>query len=150
MRILAFDIGSTGAMCAINRGAFRVRTIRLNAERRCDKFVEYNEIVAALMIEFQPTVIVYERPFARGLPATRMLWGFAEIVERLGCEYGAVVDQVPSAIKKWATGNGNAKKAEMIDIADLMGYTPANDHEADAYLLALYTQATVISEGPTT
>jgi hypothetical protein len=36
------------------------------------------------------------------------------------------------AIKKNATGKGNATKAEMIAYAKLQGFTPVDDNEADA------------------
>ena len=114
---------------------------------RPNKMREFMRILVPMLAHVQPQVIVYERPFCRGLPATRMLWGFAGIIEGLGCEYAAVLDQVPGPIKKWATGSGNADKQAMIDASKAMGYDPANDHEADVYLLARYTQANVISEG---
>jgi Holliday junction resolvasome RuvABC endonuclease subunit len=42
-------------------------------------------------------------------------------------------------LKKWATGKGNAKKAEMIEAArDHTGLDITDDNEADAVLLALY------------
>ena len=43
----------------------------------------------------------------------------------------------PCTLKKWATGKGNAGKAEMIAEAARRGLSPRNDNEADAALLAL-------------
>lgn len=47
------------------------------------------------------------------------------------------VEIPPASLKMFATGNGNAKKDQMIHAAFENGGTPANDNEADAYLLRL-------------
>lgn len=45
----------------------------------------------------------------------------------------------PTTLKKWATGSGGAKKADMIDAAVARGAVwTVNDDEADAFLLRLY------------
>lgn len=41
----------------------------------------------------------------------------------------------PTALKKWATGNGGASKEEMTARARDFGFRPSNDDEADACLL---------------
>ena len=51
-------------------------------------------------------------------------------------------DVPPSSLKKFATGHGNAKKAEMLATAIRKhGYEGCNDNEADALLLALWGAA---------
>lgn len=46
-----------------------------------------------------------------------------------------VVEVPPTTLKSWATGNGHASKARMTEAAHTAGGQPANDDEADAYLL---------------
>lgn len=41
----------------------------------------------------------------------------------------------PGALKRYATGNGNASKEAMIEAAEELGAHPRNDDEADAFLL---------------
>lgn len=84
-------------------------------------------------------LVVYERPFARGLHATRMLWGMAGVVEAWAADNGLpVLDVLPTTIKKWATGSGKATKRDMIAKAAALGYPGLNEHEADALLLGMY------------
>ena len=88
---------------------------------------------------------VLERPFARGMDATRCLWGLAGIIEGV-CSNPhapwamAVVDSTPSEIKKFATGISGASKSLMLDAARKLGYTGSNEHEADAFLLLKYAE----------
>ena len=46
-----------------------------------------------------------------------------------------VLEIEPSKLKRYATGNGAARKEQMIAAAEDLGGTPRNDDEADAYLL---------------
>ena len=65
--------------------------------------------------------------------------------------YGALLDKMQSVcdsngvpyegfnvgtIKKFATGRGNASKAEMIAAAEMLGFQPKDDNEADAIHIA--------------
>jgi len=64
----------------------------------------------------------------------RAKWaGCAELaLERLRCH---VVEVPPATLKKYATDNGAADKPAMVQAALDAGGDPANDDEADAYLL---------------
>lgn len=48
------------------------------------------------------------------------------------------IEVPPRALKKYATGNGNAGKDMMLKAAQDNGYAGKNDNEADAWLLACY------------
>jgi Holliday junction resolvasome RuvABC endonuclease subunit len=50
----------------------------------------------------------------------------------------AVVEVGPGKLKKYATGRGDADKDQMVAAAHAAGGTPANDDEADAYLLRAF------------
>lgn len=53
------------------------------------------------------------------------------------------VEVNPTSLKMWATGNGNASKERMVLAARDAGGDPANDDEADAYLLWALARLTV-------
>lgn len=57
------------------------------------------------------------------------------ILRRLYLLEIGVVEIAPSALKKFATGNGNASKDAMIAAAVAAGGRPLNDDEADAFHL---------------
>lgn len=48
------------------------------------------------------------------------------------------IEVPPSALKKHATGNGNAPKDRMLKAAKLQGYAGTDENEADAWMLACY------------
>lgn len=91
--------------------------------------------------------IIYERPFCRGLAATRMLWGMAGVVEAAAYEKSIpCVDMPPSTFKKWFTGNGRASKEDMIAEVNKRGFTVLStcEHAADAVAVRLYGEAHII------
>ena len=79
-------------------------------------------------------------PFTRpgDSQAPRLYGGFEATVtcwcEHHGIPYTAVNTKT---IKKFATGNGNAKKPDMVHAMRARGYTPVDDNEADALALLL-------------
>lgn len=149
MRIAAFDLGSTWAITR-NQGPNGPWTQHAGLEgKRPEKLAGF--IVALSRIPLREVdVVVYERPFARGQAATRMLWGMAGILEAAAHNAGvAVLDITPAEIKKWATGKGTASKGEMIAAAQRLGYAGENEHEADAFCLLCMAEATLTStKGP--
>lgn len=157
MKIAAFDLGSTYAM-AWNwvRSSDPVGVVHqdLNPDRAKPKLRlerpavlhAFNQSVSAYMLRVAD-VVVYERPFARGQAATRLLWGMAGVLEAKATEAGVpILDITPAEIKKWATGSGKADKTAMLDAANLLGYTGSNEHEADAWCLLKFAEATLILE----
>lgn len=96
--------------------------------------------------------IMYERPFSRGLAATRMGWGFGGLIDAIGTAHGCAVGDIgPKVIKKWATGNGNASKEDMIvaaneflGFADAAEYVITNEHLADAMCLYQYSKENIV------
>jgi hypothetical protein len=49
-------------------------------------------------------------------------------------------------IKKFATGNGNASKQDVINAVQTRGYRPTDDNEADAIALALLAKNILVKE----
>ena len=150
MKIIAFDLGANFAMA--HNGFPEVVCVEYGVftgprAHRAGKTLHYitRRLKECKDNEVPMDVAVYERPFARGMDATRCLWGLAGIIEA-ACTYAglAVVDVTPSEIKKWSTGNAKASKEQMLDAAHAMGYLGFNEHEADAYCLLKYAEANTI------
>jgi hypothetical protein len=99
-------------------------------------------------IEFD--AVVFERPFARGMDATRCLWGLAGLVEAVASSapfWWPVMDVTPAEIKNFATSEGGAGKGDMLAAAIAFGYCGDNEHEADAVCLLRYAEKYVARPG---
>lgn len=145
MRVLALDLGSVTGYALLHEDPAPTAAGRFGswdfdkAEPREARLASLFVTVQVYIRHHKPDVVIYERPFARGLHATRSLWGMAGVVEAVTTlEKLPVLDQVPSKIKKWATGKGTADKDAMIAEAKRRGHNVADDHQADAVLLGLY------------
>lgn len=97
-------------------------------------------------------LIVFEAPILTkfaNINMTRNLQGLTGMIEAVACARGLrCYDVPPSKIKKIMTGKGNAKKGTVETAARHRGFTPRNDHEADAlgawmYALSLEAPANV-------
>jgi Holliday junction resolvasome RuvABC endonuclease subunit len=163
MKILAFDLGGTFGWCLIREidpfsdicqmdstlfevddqaFEFSCGEVKLKEKDRPARMHEFANWIVAFMLAGNNEdlkCVVYERPFSRGLDATRCLWGYAGVLESMAHAYELpVLDQVPSPIKKFMTGSGKAKKLEMIAAAQKMVPSVKGEHEADAVALAWY------------
>lgn len=99
------------------------------------------------LLREQPDVIVYERPIARGLDATRSLWGYAGIVEAYAVIHEAVpLDVQNNTVRKWATGHGakQGSKTPMIDAAERLSGLKLDEHSADAVCIWHYTNEKMV------
>ncbi len=144
MKILALDLGSTIGWATVEDGkvlTWGEQTFPGDRAHRLHAFREW--LLEALA--WCPDTVIYERPFSRGLHATRSLWGMAGIVEEAVVDRAACLDIVPSTLKKWATGSGRANKEQMIIAAVRLVHPPQSgpwaemrEHEADAIILGLY------------
>lgn len=86
------------------------------------------------------TEVVYEGVRAHaGVDAAHVYGGFMATLTQW-CEVQNIPYQgVPvGTIKKYWTGNGNAKKEQMIAAAEALGFKPKDDNEADAIALFFY------------
>jgi crossover junction endodeoxyribonuclease RuvC len=141
--ILAVDIGSSfGWAWVVGGEVADFGSYTVKGKSRGERLVDFNAHVADI-VPVSVDGVIYERPFCRGLHATRLLWGMAAIVEMQAHIAGKpCVDQVSTTIKKWFTGNGRADKTDMIWYANhsiaAIGRVASNDHEADAIALGLY------------
>ena len=148
MKIIALDLGSNMALAhngmdvpIVSRHSFdghrshRIHQIMIWLDRRFQQ----------IKLDCDIDLVVYERPFSRGMDATRSGWGIAGMVEAMATKYGwPVTDTDPQTIKKFATGNSRADKDAMVAAAQRMGYTDDNEHEADAFCLLKYAEANAL------
>ena len=147
MKILAFDLGSTWA-CASNGAQVGLGMNVMHEVLTGNREQKLYGLLCSLHGLFDGSkecpwdMVIYERPFTRGLAATRMLWGMAGVLEAVATHHGLpTLDVLPSTIKLWAAGKGTAGKEDMIAAAFMLGYAAPNDHEADAYCLLKYAEA---------
>lgn len=143
MDILALDLGKNLGVATNRAGIWKAGTIRLDGETRGTRAVSLVDYLDdATFLQAEGLLVAYERPFTRGLDATRSLWGMAGMVEWWAAENGLpCVDIVPSQVKKWATGKGTAKKPDMMAAAARLGFPNVDEHAADALLLGLFVVA---------
>ncbi len=140
MLVLGFDLGATGAAVLLDSGEPEAVDTWLWAYKgdRVQRAVAFRGTLETIICEATPDAVIFERPFTRGLAATRSLWGMAGVLESVMGSVAPIVDALPSEIKKYATGKGGAKKDEMLDAAEQLGYSALTEHAADAFLAAHY------------
>jgi Holliday junction resolvasome RuvABC endonuclease subunit len=138
MIVLGADLGSAGACVALDEnGTLGTWTWHFK-DARVARQVALRGVLETVLCEVVPDLGFYERPFARGAAATRSLWGMAGVFESVIGSVAGILDATPSEIKKFATGDGKADKAAMIDAAARRGYHAETEHAADAYHAGLY------------
>lgn len=153
MKIIALDLGANMALAHNGMGVpiAETRTFKGTRAHRAHATVMWlQKRFLEISDECDIDLVVYERPFTRGMDATRSLWGVAGLVEATATFRGwPVTDATPGDIKKWATGKGDASKDDMLAAAQRLGYVGGNEHEADAYCLLKFAEAkaTILSKG---
>lgn len=147
MKLIAFDLGAHFAWAhnvhASPRRSLDWASLYFKGDRqvRLAGVLRACDHIFPSLKEAGLEAVFYERPFARGLHATRSGWGIAGVIEAVAMRYGLVaLDMPPSTIKKFATGKGRASKEEMIEAARRFGYTGSDEHEADAVCALKYAE----------
>ncbi len=143
--ILALDLGAKTGWCLLVDGKAYGATVEFKGDRH-ERLRAFHDWLHGVLFEHDPNVVAYERPFARGLAATRSLWGMAGIVEAVAGDFAAILDVNTQTLKVWArtkTGLGPSsdKKAATVAVAaQLLGRAPDDDNHADAVALAFYVR----------
>lgn len=90
-----------------------------------------------------PTRVAYEAVRMHAAVDAAHIYGGLMATLTAWCEERKVpYEGVPVAtIKKYWTGKGNAKKEHMIEAAQLLGFNPKDDNEADALAIYHYIKA---------
>ncbi len=92
--------------------------------------------------------IIYEETFSKSAYSSRILHGFLAMLQftyaqrYMDEDNRLTMEKVhPSTLKKFATGNGHAKKDLMISkYREKFGYLPADNDEADALFLLRFAE----------
>lgn len=93
------------------------------------------------------SLLVFEAPFVgpkmlANMHVARRLIGLPALCEMVAHRFGVEVAECNiGTVKRDFAGHGRAEKWQMIQAAEARGYTPANDHEADALGCFVYTIA---------
>lgn len=142
--IIAFDLGGAGAWAACVGDQVTTGIWDFTKDPRGARFRHIRNLAALAMEPCYPgfDAVVYERPFTRGMAATRVLWGIAAQIEA-AADYSGLpcVDVVNTAVKAMfrATGERDVSKAKMQIAATQLGVW-RNEHEADALCLLAYAR----------
>lgn len=139
LRVIGLDVsGKTGV--ALPDGTLSRLTLKTGPSEPGRRFHELAGALEQTLRRYPPVphLAVYEGPSLGGPGITGKLTsaGYRAVVllRLFELDVAAVLVE-PGALKRYATGNGNASKEAMIEAAEELGAHPRNDDEADAFLL---------------
>lgn len=148
-RVLGMDVSlnSTGFAGLVDLGLWKAGLLK-PTDKTLRSWVRVDDVLCqfeALMDQFRPDLVVFENY------ALSRVQGMVELVEMgtvLRREVGRrgipIMEVSPSALKKFATGNGAAKKPQVIAaVKALWGFETKNSDQADARVLAQMGLATI-------
>lgn len=107
------------------------------------RWVKFKKWLHDFLAAHPTDLIIYElEGTARSRAAAHVAHGFTAAIEEVAAARNIELTNVaPTGLKKWATGNGNAKKPAMIDAAERIARRPIeDDNEADAILILAYAR----------
>lgn len=137
--ILSLDLGTKFGWALSVDGHITHGTIKLQEKTKERKGVRYlnfyNECEKFFDTEVE--VIYYEQVRRHmGTNAAHMYGAWLGILEMLAYSYDVPLIGVEvKTIKKHITGNGNAKKEDIIEAVQELGFDPMDDNDADALAL---------------
>jgi Holliday junction resolvasome RuvABC endonuclease subunit len=138
-RVIGLDVsGKTGV--ALHDGTLLRLTLRTGPDQPGRRFHELAGALEQTLRRYPPVpdLAVYEGPALGGPGVAGKLTsaGYRAVVLLRLFELGVEAVLIePGALKRYATGNGNASKEAMIEAAVALGAEPRNDDEADAFHL---------------
>jgi crossover junction endodeoxyribonuclease RuvC len=149
-RILALDLMTVlGWACRsddgeVMYGTETFETVQVSSPGM--KWMRYRNWLRRMREEGRPEIIFFEE--VTGFPPkncgrdSRIYYGFEHhltafcAAAELDCQGVS-----PGTIKKFATGSGNASKADVILAMKMLGFNPKDSNQADAIALLLYAEA---------
>jgi Holliday junction resolvasome RuvABC endonuclease subunit len=141
--IFALDLGATTGWAVLVDGEYRAGGSKKFDGSRLDRLRRFQAWLNTFVEGWEPDAVVYERPFCRGLGATRSLWGMAGVTEAVASSSAAVLDVNLQTIKKWAGAKGRMSKDVTTEKCRSLGVEPRDDNHADAVCLAFYAAETM-------
>jgi Holliday junction resolvasome RuvABC endonuclease subunit len=149
--VLALDLGTKTGFAIMNGGVVTSGTHRLRRDVKASgvRFLEFRNWLIATIDTCGIDTVYFERVYAhKGTDAAHVYGGFMYTLAAVCVEKKIVCVGVPvSTIKKFATGNGNATKEEMIAAARSRGLNPVDDNEADALAILFLALKTMKRDG---
>ena len=143
--ILALDTATKTGWALILRGSVYESGVQDFSKKRGESngimFIRFRRWLTDMLKESKPDMVVYEQTGHSFKNASAM-----EIAFNLSGRAQEIADEhfvpyttyTPSALKKFATGKGNADKKAMVEaVYDRIGKRVESDDEADAILLGL-------------
>lgn len=138
MKILALDMATKTGWAVIEDGGIKESGVQDFTKGRGESnglmFLRFRKWLQEIA-SFGPfSIVAYERAHYRGGAATEVCVGLQTRAQEFAAETGAESAPVATTtLKKFATGRGNADKADMVKAAALiLGRPPVDDNEADA------------------
>lgn len=147
MNILALDIATRTGWAAKTVNSPRLyggyRDFPVNrGESPGIRFLRFRACLAELLkLMGKINLIVFEQEHHRGGASTAVALGLQAEMLAFAAEHN--IETMPvhsSTLKKWATGKGNADKANMIEAARAYCPDVSDDNHADAILLLEYAR----------
>jgi Holliday junction resolvasome RuvABC endonuclease subunit len=142
VKIVFFDTSQSTGWAVADGGRIVESGVQSFAKRRGESnglvFLRFRKWLYDFIEITGPDVIGYERAHFRGA-GTELLAGLQTRVQEAIAEFCLVPAPLHTAeIKRFATGRGNAPKADMVAAAvPVLGRDPVTDDEADAVFGAL-------------
>lgn len=147
MRILALDLGTkTGWACNFvqTSDSLCISGVQNFSLKRGEspgmRYLRFRSWLGELWGQWRTPLIVYEQAHHRGGPATQVLSGLVSHLQAFCAEKN--IDHAPvhsATLKKFATGNGRASKADMVAAMQKRWNWKGEDFdEADAQAILAY------------
>jgi len=141
--VLAFDLGRNVGTCAGSTGANAVVQTWNLPQLVGPMMASFEGKVRAQVEEYDPDVIAFERPvvpFGRGSRNTvkhmYTAFGQASVLLKIASQNDIVaVDYAAKSVRKTIVGSGKATSEQIITGCVKMGFSPSDDHSADAILV---------------
>lgn len=158
--ILALDQATTTGYAVTDRdgrildsGVWHLADPKRSGESRGMRYIRFEKELHRIIKAWDVGLIIHEQTLLRGGAATEIANGLKALILKTAVECNIEVSCVHTTeLKKWATGNGSADKALMIQTATrymtdqnqryaVCKPYPIDDNEADAVLIGLWASS---------
>jgi len=137
--VVGLDLSTTRTGIATPAKGNKTRTDSIRPPTKAKRSMRHIWIATQIVAQIPhacPLIVIEGHSFGSNKANQSALHECAGVVKaQLHKQRKRYVTIAPKTLKKYATGDGNADKAEMVAAATAHGGTPANDDEADAYWL---------------
>lgn len=106
------------------------------ADRRLARYEQFLDVIMDHVNDVRPSLVLIEGYSFASVHKAHELGEFGILIRQALLRTTTLIEVQPSALKKFATGKGNSKKAGVVSaIASRYGLVFQTDNEADAYAL---------------